>query len=122
MQDFSDDIELNHGSAVPDVVDDRPQREKWIALGVMLLLVGAIVGYSWLRRTRTIDLTPPVSVAQSDVNLKPSAAVLEGDRIPLPALAESDPLVRDLTARLSRHPQILAWLATKGLLENFAVT
>ena len=39
----------------------------------------------------------------------------------LPPLQDTDPLVRDLVVKLSSHPRVLAWLATKGLIENFAV-
>jgi len=42
--------------------------------------------------------------------------------IKLPPLAETDPIVRELVARLSSHPTIAAWLATKGLIANFTVT
>src|SRR6185295_18308447 len=46
---------------------------------------------------------------------------LEGEKIALPPLGETDPLVRDLVVKLSSHPTVLAWLATNGLIENFAV-
>ena len=85
----------------------------------MLLVVGSVLGYSWLRRTRP---TAPASAVAHPVSApKKSAPVLEGDRIPLPPLRESDALVRELVVKLSSHPQVLAWLATKGLIENFAV-
>ena len=53
---------------------------------------------------------------------KPAAPTLEGEKIALPPLEETDPLVRDLVVKLSSHPRVLAWLATKGLIENFAIT
>jgi hypothetical protein len=45
----------------------------------------------------------------------------EGDRIVLPPLADSDPIVRTLVEQLSRHPAVAAWLATNGLIRNFVV-
>ena len=41
--------------------------------------------------------------------------------IDLPPLPQTDPIVRELVARLSSHPTIAAWLATKGLIANFTV-
>ena len=45
----------------------------------------------------------------------------EGADIDLPALPLTDPIVRELVARLSSHPTIAAWLATNGLIANFTV-
>ena len=39
--------------------------------------------------------------------------------VDLPPLPQSDPIVRQLVARLSSHPTVVAWLATKGLIANF---
>ena len=41
--------------------------------------------------------------------------------VDLPPLPQSDPIVRELVARLSSHPTIAAWLATKGLIANFTL-
>jgi hypothetical protein len=121
MTDFGD-LDLADRPLETNLVREPPARTKWIAFGVMLLVVGAVFGYSWLRRPRpTAPVSPGVSVDHADISLKPSAAVLEGDRIPLPPLPESDPLVRELVVKLSSHPQVLAWLTTKGLIENVAV-
>jgi hypothetical protein len=115
------DLDLADRPLETDLVRDPPARSKWIAFGVMLLLVGTVVGYSWLRPRPTAPVSPGVSVDHADISLKPSALALEGERIPLPPLPESDPLVRELVLKLSSHPQVLAWLTTKGLIENVAV-
>jgi hypothetical protein len=120
MDDFSE-VDLNRAPAEVGAVDDRPSRAKWVALGVTLLVVGGFVAYSWLGRTRSSAPTPSIVSAAPDINLPPSTPLVEGDRIPLPSLADSDPLVRELITKLSTHPQILAWLATKGRIANFAV-
>ena len=41
--------------------------------------------------------------------------------VDLPPLPQTDPIVRELVARLSSHPTIAAWLATKGLIANFTL-
>ena len=41
--------------------------------------------------------------------------------IDLPPLPQTDPVVRELVARLSSHPTMTAWLATKGLIANFTL-
>ena len=116
------DLNLGHRPVDPDLVlADRSSRTKWIAFGAMLLVVGSVLGYSWLRRTRPTAPVAASSVPTHDVAPRLNAPVLEGDRIPLPPLSESDPLVRELVVKLSSHPQVLAWLATQGLIENFAV-
>ena len=116
------DLDLGHRPVDPDLVlGERSSRTKWIAFGALLLVVGSVLGYSWLRRTRAAAPPAVPGVARHDIALKPTAPVLEGDRISLPPLSESDPLVRELVVKLSSHPQVLAWLATKGLVENFTV-
>ena len=44
-----------------------------------------------------------------------------GDDIVLPALPDTDPIVRQLVGQLSAHPKIAAWLATDQLIRNFTV-
>jgi DUF3014 family protein len=39
----------------------------------------------------------------------------------VPPLDESDSVVAGLVAKLSSHPRVAAWLATKGLIRNFTV-
>ena len=41
--------------------------------------------------------------------------------VDLPPLPQTDPIVRELVARLSSHPTIAAWLATNGLIANFTL-
>src|SRR5690606_28875563 len=41
--------------------------------------------------------------------------------IEVPPLDESDPVVRQLVEMVSSHPRVMAWLATDGLIRNFAV-
>jgi len=117
MDDF-EELELNR-SPEPPAADKQSDRVKWIVLAVTLLVVGAALAYVALRRPRpqptaaTIARPGPVS--------GPEAPTLESETIALPPLQETDPLVRELVAKLSSHPKVLAWLATNGLIENFTV-
>ena len=52
---------------------------------------------------------------------RPVGPLVEAADIDLPPLPQTDPIVRELVARLSAHPTIAAWLATKGLIANFTV-
>jgi hypothetical protein len=45
----------------------------------------------------------------------------DAERIAVPPLDESDVLVRELVRKITSHPRVLAWLATNGLIRNFAV-
>jgi hypothetical protein len=44
----------------------------------------------------------------------------EAASIVIPPLDQSDGVVADLVRQLSSHPQVAAWLTTKGLIRNFA--
>ena len=64
----------------------------------------------------------PQAVSAPVVAPQPSPHALGGqpERITVPALDESDPLVRTLALALSKKPAVVAWLATEGLIRNFA--
>lgn len=61
-----------------------------------------------------------VAVSEHAVTVPPKLTAEPGDNIPLPPLDETDPLVRQLVGQISSHPRVAAWLATNGLLRNFA--
>jgi hypothetical protein len=86
----------------------------WIAVVLVLALAGA---YMYLRApSRPVTPAPSVPVERPR-----DRAAEPADPIHLPPLDETDALVRDLIARLSGHPTVSAWLATDGLILNFAV-
>ncbi|HEY7442879.1 MAG TPA: DUF3014 domain-containing protein [Vicinamibacterales bacterium] len=114
-----DDFDLNpqsRGSLGPS----RSNRALWAIVIVVLIAVAGGVGYFLLRRQTpqapVTEKTAPAPVAQT-----PKSSGLTGDNIALPPLPESDPIVRELVSKLSSHPTVLAWLATKGLIANFTV-
>jgi Protein of unknown function (DUF3014) len=99
----------------------RPSFAVWISI---LVIVAAGAGvYVWKSRQH------PPGPAQADAR-SPSPPAANPPRAPLgttaeaidvPPLAESDPAVRQLVQLMSSHPQVLAWLATDGLVRNFTV-
>jgi hypothetical protein len=92
----------------------------WAAVAV-LLAAAAVAAYIMLRGGRTTPArdAPIGGVAPVSPPVRPLGGVPEA--IDVPPLAETDPLVRSLVAGLSSHPRVADWLATNGLIRNFAV-
>ena len=113
----------------PEVVAElEPGRQRqmglWIALAVLVFGVGLAVFF--LLGGDTTDVTEePVVAEAAPAPESPTAAPerLDTEIVPLdlPPLAETDSVVRGLVGELSSHPQIMAWLATDGLIRNFTV-
>ena len=115
------DLDLDR-TLEPETTRQRPAAWR-IVLFVALV---AVVGYLVWR------LVAPGDGAREDVRVAtdqqiatppkpPAAQAVAGDDIVLPALPETDPVVRQLVGQLSAHPKIAAWLATDQLIRNFAV-
>jgi hypothetical protein len=105
-----------------ETIDRAPQRSPvllWVGALVLLIAVG-LAGYIVYYRR---PVAAPAS-ATRPVDAQAPARPLggEAENIPVPQLDESDPLVRDLVRKLTTHPRVLAWLATNGLIRNFAVS
>jgi hypothetical protein len=64
-----------------------------------------------------------VHVQTQQVTPQPRAALTAepGANIDVPALDQTDPLVRQLLSALSSHPTVTAWLTTNHLIQNFAL-
>jgi len=86
----------------------------------------AVVGGVWYLRPQRQPSSPPAenvpAAPQATVPERAEAPLVQAADIDLPPLPQTDPIVRELVARLSSHPTIAAWLATKGLIANFTVT
>ncbi|MCX6538519.1 MAG: DUF3014 domain-containing protein [Acidobacteria bacterium] len=117
-----DDIRIDPGLEQPDTPEPPPPRtESWHVVGIVaaiVVVVALVAAYFWFRRPAT---DRPVASTQQAAQ---SAADVRGplgppvDAIELPPLFLTDPLVRDLIGRLSSHPEVMAWLATDGLIRN----
>ena len=114
-----DDFDLNPSSRGP-FGPTRSNRARWAIIIGVLIAIAAGVGYFLFRRSvpqePAASTTPAPAVAQEQ-----KGTALTGENILLPPLPETDPVVRELVSRLSSHPTVLAWLATKGLITNFTV-
>jgi hypothetical protein len=118
-----DDLRLNEPER-PGPVTPPPRRSSAL---IPVLLIALVVGiglaaYFWVRRPAPAPAVAAGSAAPEPVapeHTGPQA--IKGDDIPLPPLDETDPLVRQLVSTLSSHPRVASWLATDGLLRNFAL-
>ncbi|MBN2372066.1 MAG: DUF3014 domain-containing protein [Vicinamibacteria bacterium] len=85
---------------------------------VFAILVGATI---WILKTYSPPSTPHPTPDFRHVSRtpSPSPSPTPMPAIPLPALDQSDELVRSLTGGLSTHPQLGLWLAQKNLIRRF---
>jgi hypothetical protein len=117
-----DDLRLDKWS---DSTEPERARTSW-RFAILALLLGAatVGGYAWwYYRMRADPAEVRALTEQAVAPAAPSAPVAEpGDNIVLPPLAETDAIVRELVAKVSAHPKVVAWLATDQLLRNFTVT
>lgn len=120
MADF-DDLRLEHSRT--EAAPSPPPQPRWIAIAIIVLLVIAGAAWYYLARSRKDGVTVRTETEQAVPPAEADAQrVAEpGEDIPLPPIDESDPLVRDLVARLSSHPRVAAWLTTDQLIRNFTV-
>ncbi len=94
----------------------RFSRVALIIAGIALL---AVVGYLMFGRRSSPSDAPAPAAAASPQAERPAGDTAE--RITLPALDDSDALVRERVGVLSSHPLVSAWLATNGLIRNVVV-
>lgn len=92
-------------------------------------LVAAIVaaaGVWFINSRKQPPSSPPTTTAVSPappapLPERPAAPLVRAADIDLPPLPLTDPIVRELVTRLSSHPTVAAWLATKRLIANFTM-
>ena len=119
-----DDLHLNDPSEPgPPPLQEPPPTGP--SLLIPALVVFAIIGIGaavlfWPKSPAPAGTKPAVTVSDHAVTAPARPQAEPGDNIPLPPLDDTDPLVRELVSKLSAHPRVAAWLATQGLIRNFA--
>ena len=121
-----DDYKLEH-SGDRRFMLPPPRPTRYFAWAAAIVLPIAIAGGLWylLSPRKPISSPPTVSAPSAPPPTtapeRPAEPLVKAADIDLPPLAQSDPIVRELVMRLSSHPTIAAWLATKGLIANFTL-
>ena len=106
------------------VSDPGPSSLTWWVLSAVLVVAAAGGGvYVWKSRHAAAPSTQATQAAPTPVAPDAQRAPLgsTAEAIDVPPLPESDPAVRQLVQLMSTHPQVMAWLATEGLIRNFTV-
>jgi hypothetical protein len=99
-----------------------PNYGLWGAAIVAVILVAGGIWYVTSQRQPAPSSAAKTPAAPTVTAPEPPAAPLvQAADIDLPPLTQTDPIVRELVARLSSHPTIAAWLTTKGLIANFTL-
>jgi hypothetical protein len=119
-----DDFDLGTEPAPPANWAPRKRRDSWAPLGIaaaVLIVIAIVVAYIWFRNAppepvRVAETPKPAVQAQPRKGLGPDVTPMD-----LPPLVLTDPIVRDLLAKLSTRPELAAWLATDGLIRNVVV-
>ena len=88
-----------------------------LIIAVVAVLAGA--GYLIFGRRSSPSAAPAPAATASPQAVRPAGD--DAERINLPALDDSDALVRQRVGVLSSHPLVSAWLATNGLIRNVVV-
>ena len=123
MAEFND-LRLNEPVEPKLPPPQRPRDGSMLVpvLLIALIVAGGLGAYIW--RHRPAAQPPNAQTATQPEAVKPEPKgpqAVAGDNIALPPLDESDALVRQLVSQLSSHPRVMSWLATDGLLRNFAL-
>ena len=113
------DYEFQPASTEGGGFQGRGPRVLRVALIIGGVAVLAVAGYLILgRRSSPADAPAPAATTSPRAERSPADAA---ERIDLPALDDSDALVRQRVGVLSSHPLVSAWLATNGLIRNVVV-
>lgn len=92
----------------------RPSPTRWLIVAAGAVIAGALLALWWLSRAQPGAAVP---AATSPTEIAPTATRPTRQPLELPALADSDPMLRDLVAAVSRHPLVTRLLATRGLVQ-----
>jgi hypothetical protein len=88
-----------------------------LALAVVVVGGGGLAAYLLSSRRPEAPAATPTQAPPPTTASAPSPSPFAPTS--LPALDESDPLVRELARSLTRHPQVAVWLRSQGLIRAF---
>jgi hypothetical protein len=97
----------------------RARSRAWILAVILGIVVGTAAYFYFAKRQAQ---APPAAVAkpvETEVPVQPLGR--DAEKITVPPLDASDAVVRELVRKMTAHPAVLSWLATNGLIRNFAV-
>lgn len=86
-----------------------------------IVVAAAAIWFFFIRTPASRDVQVRTDTTRAPGNAPAARPAEPGDDIPLPPLADTDVLVRELVAKLSSHPRVAAWLTTDQLIRNFTV-
>ena len=100
---------------------DRVPLSPWpLLIGIALLVIGAVAFVVFRPHRLEPPAAPPASAPSAKAPAASAPAAERATVTTLPALAESDPAVRDIVGEASRHSLVAAWLGGEQLLRNAA--
>jgi hypothetical protein len=108
-----DDLRYEHTGERPPEPPPRPGILRWVAVALAGLAAGSLLTFWWMSRAQPPPTSPASTTAAEGVvgSNRPARQV-----IPLPPLSTSDSFLSDLVSAISRHPALVRWLATPGLI------
>jgi len=103
-----------------ETLPGRGPRWVWLALAVVVALA-SLVAYFTLRVKRTAPAADAAPAGAPTISGSAAPAPPAPEDASLPPLDESDTLFRELARRLSSHPRLAEWLASRGLIRTVTV-
>src|SRR5580765_2159801 len=112
-----DDLHLDRPPA-PRRAPARSATSRWVILGAGTIIAGALLALWWLGHAQPPPAALPPTTATESVRppTRPERQPLQ-----LPALVDSDAMLRDLFAALSRNPVLARLLAQRGIVRAAAL-
>lgn len=120
------DLQLERSEEPPFTVPP-PRSANYGMWAAALAAAVAVAAGAWFVTSRKQPAPPPpvtttaLAAPQTAVTEQPKPPLVRAADVDLPPLTQTDPIVRELVKRLSSHPTVAAWLATKGLIANFTL-
>ena len=117
-----DDLPL-HRAPEPPAVEPRrasaSSTSRWLIVGAALVIAASLLSLHWMSRAQppAVELPPVAPSEAAPASRRPQRQPLE-----LPALANSDVMLRELVAQLSQHPTLARFLATRGLVRSVTLS